>query len=706
MDAPAALTSRLDGVARSWRFATGGRGFARGLVFLALGVLALALLDTGLHLPLLSRRTGLILVTAVALLVAMRRGLLASWRPLPREEVALWVESRRPGLGDAWISALQLPVEEDPAFASPALVRFALARIEREAATVDLRGIVAWSACGRMVALCAASFGTLALLGTLWGSFGIAIERLWNDRPWPQRIRLDIVCQGEGLVEVETSWRYVLPEGEALRIRAERREGSDTPEGGQVEYVFEAPGDAGAPEKAAMTQQMDGTLVWTFDRLDRPVRFKVLSGDFSMDRWIEVGVLPRPQVRDLRLTCTYPVYTGRAPVAIEPGHGDLEDLVGTRVAIEATTNHPVVEAAVVLEDGTRIALAVGEGGTVLTLPPEEVFEIRADGAYQIEVRDARGLRNLRPIRYAIRALSDRRPEVRFVRPGRDLRVVANAVLPLEILFTDDLGLAEGSIAWQVGVDEAGTTSWAQFSFEAPPAAPPLLEQTIAREWALTDLSLTAGQVLRVRALATDFLPTPEGPNQGVSQEFLITIVTEQEIAQLINQMLEDVRAEVTRARDDQGLARQATTRLMDGETDDAWRARAMGLLGEQHDLAERTRRIADRVDEVQELIRINHQEAAERDERLRKVEDLLRREIPPRMELAGAALATAGEAAERRAASLREAMGGQEDAIAKLDEVLSILSEVANFNEVVLRTRRLIEMWEEILRSTEGLIPR
>ncbi|MBI4229924.1 MAG: hypothetical protein HY608_03730, partial [Planctomycetes bacterium] len=298
MDAPAALTSRLDGVARAWRLATGGRGVARGGLFLAAGVLALALLDVGVHLPLRPRRTGMVLVAAVGFFQAMRRGLLASGRPLKREEVALWVESRRPGLGDAWISALQLPMEEDPAFASPALVRHALARIEGEVAAVDLRRIVDWGACLRMVGLAAGAFGALALLGSLWGSFGIALDRLWNDRPWPQRIRLDIVCQGEGLVEVEPSFRYVLPEGETLRIRAERQEGSDTPEGGQVEYVFslmeeeaaaaEEEAGNGPPEKAAMTQQLDGTLVWTFDRLDRTVRFKVLSGDFSMERWVEV----------------------------------------------------------------------------------------------------------------------------------------------------------------------------------------------------------------------------------------------------------------------------------------------------------------------------------------------------------------------------------------------------------------------------------
>ena len=165
----------------------------------------------------------------------------------------------------------------------------------------------------------------------------------------------------------------------------------------------------------------------------------------SFDYYVRVGrvgtevyhvdVVDRPRVTDLKLSIFYPDYTGLEPTVIDENTGSFSAVVGSRVNIQATTNLPIETAELVLDDSSRINLAVTDRIATTSI------QIEKSHSYYLRLKDHLGEENPDPIEYYITAVPDEYPSIDVLRPGFDVNLNDEMMLPLLVRIYDDFGFS-------------------------------------------------------------------------------------------------------------------------------------------------------------------------------------------------------------------------------------------------------------------------
>ncbi len=148
-----------------------------------------------------------------------------------------------------------------------------------------------------------------------------------------------------------------------------------------------------------------------------------------------ISVTDIPVIETLRLRYHYPAYT-RLEAEVFEGSGDISALVGTRVEVLVTPTGPIPGGALILDDGSRIALTAGADGEWTGS-----IGIERDGAYRIRFARAGGAAVDASPEYRITALDDRRPGVAILSPGRDVKVSMVEEPVMRVRADDDQGVA-------------------------------------------------------------------------------------------------------------------------------------------------------------------------------------------------------------------------------------------------------------------------
>ncbi|MFZ5980288.1 MAG: DUF4175 family protein [Candidatus Zixiibacteriota bacterium] len=149
----------------------------------------------------------------------------------------------------------------------------------------------------------------------------------------------------------------------------------------------------------------------------------------------QINVVDRPRVNKINLAIFYPDYTGLAPATINENNGSFSAVVGSRVNMKIETNLPVETAELVFDDSSRIPLKVLDKFGEVSLLVEK------SRAYYIYLRDHLGEKNPDPIEYYITAVPDEFPAIDVVRPGFDVNLNDEMILPLKVRIFDDYGFS-------------------------------------------------------------------------------------------------------------------------------------------------------------------------------------------------------------------------------------------------------------------------
>ncbi len=148
-----------------------------------------------------------------------------------------------------------------------------------------------------------------------------------------------------------------------------------------------------------------------------------------------IDVVDRPRVIGIGLDIFYPDYTGLSPLTIDEDNGSFSAVVGSRVNMKIETNLPVKSAALVFEDSSRTVLAVEDRVSRGSLLVEK------SRSYYIRLLDHLGEENPDPIEYYITAIPDEFPTIDVIRPGFDVNLNDEMVLPLKVRIFDDYGFS-------------------------------------------------------------------------------------------------------------------------------------------------------------------------------------------------------------------------------------------------------------------------
>lgn len=444
--------------------------------------------------------TGMLAVGAVLAAWLVVRPLLRRYRPV---ELAARIEAARPGWGGALASSVEFGAAGcDPRLGAPTLQRAVIERATAQFSEDDLAAVIDNRPLLRSLALAlTCCLLAAAAVAADEQRAALALHRLLAPArapEWPQRHKLELL-DGE--------LRPLARTGLALHFPA------DAP---AVVYVGDSrtrlPEDlalllADAEGRVRRVELPPATIVGGDGRrrdvgeavlppAAAPYHIRATGGDDDDMPWHEVRFSPIPTVEQARITLTPPAYAAQPPRTIVAESGRIEELVGTRVRVEARVNVPLARSVFHRDGRPPETLSLSGGAREFAVE----FEIAEAGrfAYWFDLTDRNGLRDADPPRFEVRGIEDTPPVVSIERPPADLTVTPEAELPLAIRVRDDVGIAQARLVLS---DPPGSVG--ERMLPLPVEAPGVRDAELQTVLRISDLALAPGRQVLFRAEADD-----------------------------------------------------------------------------------------------------------------------------------------------------------------------------------------------------------
>ena len=537
---PKAVKRKLNGLRSkltSWMVV---HGISRWLM-IVLGILAVdMLLDRVFKMDFAQRLVMLVVMVAAVAVYFVWKVV----KPLllrPNDEALIYeIENNNPKLNESLISGYQLAGEKDLE-ARGFSQELAQATIERGLATAGeidfgkslnqtensknwlmLLGGIAVSA------LLAFGVTQTEFLGT-WFNRNIML----SDDQWPQATYLEIAGAENG--------RLVLPRGNDHRqLVLVTKESTES----QVDVSLEIENPGGRTiHPMKKTGKLDGREhMFMFHNVSSAFRFRASGGD-DVTEWVDVELVEPPNIIELKLQSLLPEYTGIKSMPLS-GNGPHSVLVGSKLRVGITTNKPLNEAAIKLEDDLYTMNPTDVENTFDLVIPGQKDQVLRGGEYQFELTDESGLKSTRTSKFKVTIKEDEDPKVRASLLGISGLVSARANLPTAYQSADEYGLTKLSfdMNWKTSVEEE-KPGHRELVFSELGVGEDGLPIRSIKDAALLDLlpmNLKPGTSFRFSVKALDNQPTP---GVGRSQEFLLRVVSDEELrADLLRREIEQRKA--------------------------------------------------------------------------------------------------------------------------------------------------------------------
>jgi hypothetical protein len=212
-------------------------------------------------------------------------------------------------------------------------------------------------------------------------------------------------------------------------------------EGFRVEnaQVFVRFADQQQWEGAPMRADANGEFDFKLYAVRGPLVYYVDAAGFRSAEH-SIGVVDLPRIEKVRLTYSYPEWTGLDPLTDEESR-DISAVEGTDVKVEVFADAPL-EAAALIVDGNTQGLENKGGASVGNIVVSD------PGSYQIGARVADEFVALSD-EYKIEIVADEKPSIQIRKPGRDWRATSIEEVPVHIKAEDDFKLRDVTLHYSV-----------------------------------------------------------------------------------------------------------------------------------------------------------------------------------------------------------------------------------------------------------------
>ena len=201
-------------------------------------------------------------------------------------------------------------------------------------------------------------------------------------------------------------------------------------------------------EEAPMQKALDGAdFEFLFAGVREPLRYRIAAGGIGSEEF-HVQVVEMPNVESIRLTYHYPKWTGLEKL-VEEDFGDIRAVAGTEVDVEVTLNKPLSDGVLRVNDQESVSMSSKELTAVGRIKVDKEGQYFIAALYEGEV-----------VRltddYFISLVPDKKPTVKFRRPGRDWRATNIEEVAAEFEAADDYGLRSFKVHYTVNGGEPQT----------------------------------------------------------------------------------------------------------------------------------------------------------------------------------------------------------------------------------------------------------
>ncbi|HMC59285.1 MAG TPA: hypothetical protein VKJ01_08850, partial [Candidatus Solibacter sp.] len=185
-----------------------------------------------------------------------------------------------------------------------------------------------------------------------------------------------------------------------------------------------------------------GGYQFLFAGLPENVEYYVTAGPMA-SKHFNIRVTDLPAVKQIRVTYHYPAWTG-LPSEVEERGGDLRAVIGTEAGLEVSTDRPLQDGQIQLDNGQQIRLAGGRNNVY-----RAAVKMDKDGVYHVS-----GVEAGQPVRvsedFFIEARKANPPQIALVRPGRgDYHASPIEEVTVAAKATDEYGLRDVALHYSV-----------------------------------------------------------------------------------------------------------------------------------------------------------------------------------------------------------------------------------------------------------------
>ncbi|MCD4829696.1 MAG: hypothetical protein K8R90_09750 [Candidatus Cloacimonetes bacterium] len=614
----------------------------------------------GLAPPAIHGRVMFLLALSGKALVAMLLvylAVIAMRRMLSPLQVARLLDMRRGDDADTFQNAVELaPLAGD----SPLVSRL-LDRADTTATTADVHADN--SALRRLLPPLAA----LALaVGAVWALQPAATEQTWRFL----KLRQMPGISHKATVEVEPGDVSLL-RGSDLTIRVL------APEADAPHCLFQR------RDELWREQPMQGDDI-LLPGLDASFDYYVATPWATSDTF-RIEVFEEPSVRRLALTLDYPPHTGLEREYLPDSDGQIRAIAGASVHLAIEANNALQEARLLFDNGDVLRMErLGQAAF------ETSFTAESSGGYRVHLRDHLDNEST-GVRKAIRVTPDRPPEVRFAWPARDTTLTQNLLTRLLLVASDDFGLSDLTLHWQVnGGDERSTSLLARIS-----------GNTLAHDdiFDLRGAGLIPGDRVVYHATIRDNHPPAQ---LGESRRWVLRFPSIEEIYQQIEEAEERKQEDLAEALERSSeLAEEFEEKrrelMKQDETDWQDRDELEKMMQRQEELSENVENMAQEYQELIETLQQNEALSQETLQKMEKIQQLMEEIADDELQRAMEEMRQAMEQSDQD--MLRQAMEemrfNMEEFARKLDQTIDLLENIKK-EQALEKARQIAEEMERM----------
>ncbi|MFH1238976.1 MAG: DUF4175 family protein, partial [bacterium] len=340
-------------------------------------------------------------------------------------------------------------------------------------------------------------------------------------------------------------------------------------------------------QETAMDQQQKNLFTHNFDSVREPLRYSIRYRDISTPVYA-IKIHRVPQVGDIVLKYTFPVYTGQPPISDKNTSGDIEAILGTRIDIEAQANVSLSRASLVTDDGKNLPVTVTKG-TELKVS----LVLTGEKQYWFKVEDQEGYLNIDPVKYNIVTLKDEFPEVQVLFPATDLTVSETGEVKIVCRVTDDFGVSQLELVYKKASDPSLSRLTIQTFRQLPQ------DKVVEYNWLLRQLNLAPGDMISYYLEVQDN-DVVSGPKKSVSPTYYLEIFSYEKEHQAIEALQDLAHEGLMKLLEDQMTAKSDLDKLENNLPPD----KIAPLKVKQEDISRRAEDLNEMLDKM--LTRMNN----------------------------------------------------------------------------------------------------
>ncbi len=639
------------------------------------------------------------LVCLLILLVISHRTLVGPLRvSIPYRNLALLLEHIHPSLCSRLISAVDFVQSPAVSSRSASMMETVIRQATECTATLPFNQLLAHRRALRRGVAILSLTAILAALPLL----APTTMRLWFQRnvllmnvDWPRQNQLRV----EGL----QYGRLLAARGDDVTVTAIVDTGYEPPRQVYIYYQSESGGQGREQMPAIHGQSVRFTH--TFTAIDETLRCRITGGDADTG-WFTIEVIERPRIMDVTIGIEPPAYTNAPPYNLRPGQTVAEALKGSTIRLHIRTNKPVVETKLF----RRINEQETEIPSVGSLSDHEfIAEDRPpeSATYFFRLVDGFGFNNFGertpPVPMTIRLVADQPPIVKMRIRNAGEMLTTEAVLPVELVFSEVYGLASAEMVYQLSEENVNPVAE-----QLPDFSPGVRAYTQNVDWPVANHDLKEGMRFRLFGQARDF-DDVSGPNVGRSATMSFRLVSREELLAELNRREQEYRRDFERLlRMQEELYAQLLTLSTSAQPTTETELRAgpyAQLARRQRDYAGRLNGLRLQFEQNLAELRINRLSSPAVEGRLaggiiQPMEQLHRTGMPQ-------AIATIEELNRKvDQAAWQNVRKAQEEIRSQMNQILANMLKWEGFQEAVILLRDVLKLQRELNIETQQRIER